>query len=82
MKFKAKKIIIGADLIKDIPTLISAYNDKKGVTAKFNKNILQRMNTELGTNINLNFYQHLAIYNKSKKRIEMRLKAKKIIISE
>ena len=77
MKFKAKKIIVGADLIKDIPTLISAYNDKKGVTAKFNKNILQRMNTELGTNINLNFYKQLAIYNKSKKRIEMRLKAKK-----
>ena len=76
-KFKAKKIIIGVDLVKDIPTLISAYDDKKGVTAEFNKNILQRMNTELGTNINLNFYKHLAIYNKSKKRIEMRLKAKK-----
>ncbi len=76
-KFKAKKIIIGADLIKNIPTLISAYDDKKGVTAKFNKNILKRINTELGGDINLNFYKHLAIYNKSKKRIEMRLKAKK-----
>ena len=77
-KFKAKKIIIGADLIKDTPTLISAYDDKKGVTAKFNKNILNRINTELGANIDLNLYQHLAIYNKSKKRIEMRLKSKKI----
>ena len=76
-KFKAKKIIIGADLVKDIPTLISAYNDKKGVTAKFNKNILQRINTELGGNIKLNSYKHLAIYNKSKKRIEMRLRSKK-----
>ena len=76
-KFKAKKIIIGADLVKDIPTLISAYDDKKGVTAKFNKNILQRINTELGGDINLNSYKHLAIYNKSKKRIEMRLKSKK-----
>jgi len=76
-KFKAKKVIIGADLVKDIPTLISAYNDKKGVTAKFNKNILQRINSELGGNINLNFYKHLAIYNKSKKRIEMKLKSKK-----
>ena len=76
-KFKAKKIIIGADLIKDIPTLISAYDDKKGITAKFNKNILQRINTELGADINLNFYKHLAIYNKQKKRIEMRLKSKK-----
>ena len=76
-KFKAKKIIIGADLVKDIPTLISAYNDKKGITAKFNKNILKRINTELGADINLNSYEHLAIYNKSKKRIEMRLKSKK-----
>ena len=76
-KFKAKKIIVGADLIKDIPTLISAYNDKKGVTAKFNKNILKRINTELGGDINLNFYKHLVIYNKSKKRIEMRLKSLK-----
>jgi dimethylhistidine N-methyltransferase len=75
-KFKAKKIIIGADLVKDIPTLISAYDDKKGVTAKFNKNILKRINTELGGNINLDSYKHLAIYNKSKNRIEMKLKSK------
>ena len=76
-KFKTKKIIIGADLVKDIPTLISAYDDKKGVTAKFNKNILRRIKSELGANINLNFYKHLAVYNKQKKRIEMRLKSKK-----
>jgi len=76
-KFKAKKIIIGVDLIKDIPTLISAYDDKKGVTAEFNKNILQRINNELGGDVNLNFYKHLAIYNKKKERIEMRLKSKK-----
>ena len=77
-KFKAKKIIIGADLVKDIPTLITAYDDKKGITAKFNKNILRRINSELGADINLNSYEHLAIYNKGKKRIEMRLKSKKI----
>ena len=76
-KFKAKMIIIGVDLIKDIPTLISAYDDKKGITAKFNKNILRRINTELGADINLNSYKHIAIYNKQKKRIEMRLKSKK-----
>ena len=77
LKFKAKKIIIGVDLVKDIPTLISAYNDKKGVTAEFNKNILQRINNELSGDINLSLYKHLAIYNKKKKRIEMRLKSKK-----
>lgn len=74
-KFKAKKIIIGVDLVKNIPTLISAYDDKKGVTKKFNKNILKRINSELGGNIDLNSYKHLAIYNKSKNRIEMKLKA-------
>jgi len=77
LKFKAKKIIIGVDLVKDIPTLISAYDDKKGVTAEFNKNILQRINNELGGDINLSLYEHLAIYNKKKQRIEMRLKSKK-----
>ena len=77
LKFKAKKIIIGVDLVKDIPTLISAYDDKKGVTAEFNKNILQRINNELGGDINLSLYKHLAIYNKKKQRIEMRLKSKK-----
>ena len=76
-KFKAKKIIIGVDLVKDIPTLISAYDDKKGITAEFNKNILQRINNELGGDINLNLYKHLAIYNTKKKRIEMRLKSRK-----
>ena len=76
-KFKAKKIIIGADLVKDVSTLISAYDDKKGITAKFNKNILKRINRELGADINLDLYKHLAIYNKSKKRVEMRLRSKK-----
>ena len=61
------RLLIGIDLVKNETLLNAAYNDSAGVTAKFNKNILQRMNTELGTNINLNFYKHLAIYNKSKK---------------
>ena len=74
-KFKAKKIIIGVDLIKEIKTLISAYDDKKGITAKFNKNILKRINTELDGDINLGLYKHIAVFNKSKKRIEMRLKS-------
>ena len=74
---KDNKIIIGVDLIKDIKTLISAYDDKKGITAKFNKNILKRINTELDGDINLGLYKHIAVFNKSKKRIEMRLKSTK-----
>ena len=81
-KFKAKKIIIGADLVKDIPTLITAYDDKKGVTAKFNKNILRRINTELGADINLNSYKHLAIYNKQKKRNNIRINGSNYLIKK
>ena len=63
IKFKAKKIIIGIDLVKDIKTLISAYDDKKGITARFNKNILKRINTELGGDINIDLYKHLVLYH-------------------
>ena len=53
----------------------SLKDDKKGITAKFNKNILKRINTELDGDINLDLYKHIAVFNKSKNRIEMRLKS-------
>lgn len=67
------KIIIGIDLIKDIQTLIDAYNDSKGITAKFNKNILLRANKELNANFNLEKFSHKAIFNEAYHRIEMHL---------
>jgi dimethylhistidine N-methyltransferase len=66
-------LIIGVDLIKAPEILNSAYNDKKGVTAKFNKNLLVRMNRELGANFKLETFEHHAFYNRERNRVEMHL---------
>jgi dimethylhistidine N-methyltransferase len=65
--------LIGTDLKKDIEVLEAAYNDTKGITADFNKNILTHLNRELGTSFNKNFFNHKAIWNEEKGRIEMHL---------
>ncbi len=77
--------LIGLDLIKDKQILESAYDDSQGVTAKFNLNILSRINDELDADFNLKNFSHLAIYNKEKQRIEMYLKSlvnQSVIISK
>ena len=65
--------LIGTDLKKDIEVLEAAYNDTKGITADFNKNILTHLNRELGTSFNKDFFNHKAIWNEEKGRIEMHL---------
>jgi dimethylhistidine N-methyltransferase len=67
--------LIGLDLVKDKPILESAYDDSQGVTAKFNLNILSRINAELDADFNLKNFSHHAIYNEEKQRIEMYLKS-------
>ena len=70
-------MIIGVDLEKDERILCSAYNDKTGVTARFNLNILVRINRELGANFDLSAFAHRAIYNRERHRIEMHLISRK-----
>lgn len=70
---KEGAMLIGVDLQKDKPVLEAAYNDCQGVTAAFNFNILQHINGTLGTEFNLAHFQHKAIYNETKSRIEMHL---------
>ncbi len=65
--------IVGVDLVKDQRVLQKAYNDKQGVTAKFNLNLLARINRELGANFDLSRFEHHAFYNREKSRIEMHL---------
>ncbi|HTF98599.1 MAG TPA: L-histidine N(alpha)-methyltransferase [Cellvibrio sp.] len=65
--------IIGVDLIKSPARLHCAYNDAEGVTRKFDLNILQRINRELGGNFNPEFFEHYAFFNPVKHRIEMHL---------
>lgn len=56
-------IFLGCDLVKDFETMRRAYSDSKGVTKKFNLNLLTRMNRELGTSFNEEQFEHLAFYN-------------------
>ncbi|WOH79275.1 L-histidine N(alpha)-methyltransferase [Bradyrhizobium sp. BEA-2-5] len=74
---KGAQMIIGADLEKDERILFDAYNDAAGVTARFNLNVLVRINRELGGNFDLSAFTHRAIYNRERHRIEMHLISKK-----
>jgi dimethylhistidine N-methyltransferase len=66
-------LLIGVDLQKDRHVIEAAYNDGAGVTAKFNKNLLARINRELGSDFDLAHWQHYAIYNPAEGRIEIYL---------
>lgn len=66
-------LLLGVDLVKDEHTLLAAYNDAAGVTAAFNKNVLQRLNRELGADFDLDAFTHEARWNRERSRIEMHL---------
>jgi len=66
-------LIVGVDLVKAPDILYRAYNDAEGVTAKFNLNLLARINRELGADFNLDAFEHHAFYNAERSRIEMHL---------
>jgi len=66
-------LLLGIDLHKNKKVLEAAYNDKKGMTARFNLNLLTRINRELRGEFNLECFVHRAFYNSSYKRIEMHL---------
>lgn len=68
-------LLIGVDLKKEVGTLEAAYNDRNGITAEFNKNILARINRELGADFDLEQFRHRAFYNSKQGRIEMHLES-------
>ncbi len=65
--------VVGVDLAKSPDILYRAYNDEEGVTAKFNLNLLARINRELGADFDLAAFEHHAFYNGEENRIEMHL---------
>ncbi len=68
-------LLLGTDLEKDEETQILAYDDPAGVTAAFNKNLLARINRELGADFDLSQFQHEARWNRDERRIEMHLRS-------
>jgi dimethylhistidine N-methyltransferase len=67
--------LVGVDLKKNVNILLPAYDDSRGVTAKFNLNILRRINRELDGEFDLQKFAHEAIYNEHEGRIEMHLRS-------
>lgn len=57
------RLMVGFDLVKESETILNAYNDKQGITATFNYNLLHRINTELGANFNVSTFEHAPIYD-------------------
>jgi len=68
-------LLLGTDLVKDPGVLLPAYNDAQGGTARFNKNILARINRELGGSFDLDLCRHVAVWNPQRSRIEMHLES-------
>lgn len=66
-------ILLGADLRKDIARIESAYNDRRGVTAEFNRNMLAVLNRELGADFDPASFEHRAYFDEEMSRIEMHL---------
>jgi dimethylhistidine N-methyltransferase len=69
-------LLIGVDLRKDVAVLEAAYNDAQGVTAAFNLNMLTHLNHLIGSDFDVQQWQHVAFFNSAASRIEMHLQAK------
>ena len=72
---KEDSFLLGVDKVKDEKIINSAYNDSKGITKKFNKNILKVINKEYKLNFNENNFLHNAKFNSEKSQIEMYLES-------
>ncbi|WP_411080139.1 L-histidine N(alpha)-methyltransferase [Streptomyces sp. cmx-18-6] len=72
-------LLLGTDLVKDEKTLVAAYDDASGVTAAFNKNVLNVVNRELGADFPLDDFEHVAVWNPEQRWIEMRLRARRAL---
>jgi L-histidine N-alpha-methyltransferase len=67
------RFLLGADLRKDPRVIEAAYNDRQGVTAEFNRNVLRVLNRDLGADFDLSRFEHRAFYDRALHRIEMHL---------
>lgn len=68
-------LLLGTDMVKDEEILLPAYDDREGVTAEFNLNVLGRLNRELGADFDLSGFRHCVRWNRADSRIEMHLES-------
>jgi L-histidine N-alpha-methyltransferase len=70
-------LLLGTDLVKAESRLVAAYDDAQGVTAAFNRNLLDVLNRELNANFDVGSFCHHAVWNAEESRIEMRLRSQR-----
>jgi L-histidine N-alpha-methyltransferase len=73
-------LLLGTDLVKDVDTLVAAYDDSAGVTAEFNRNVLLVLNRELGADFDPEAFAHVALWDADREWIEMRLRAERDMV--
>ena len=74
------RLLIGVDLVKPAPVLDAAYDDALGVTAAFNRNVLNHVNRLAGTDFDVRDWRHLAFFDAAHSRIEMHLEARRDVL--
>ncbi|GAA2718893.1 MULTISPECIES: L-histidine N(alpha)-methyltransferase [Streptomyces] len=75
-------LLLGTDLVKDPGVLVPAYDDARGVTAAFNKNVLAVINRELGADFDPGDFDHVALWDARQEWIEMRLRARRAVVAK
>jgi L-histidine N-alpha-methyltransferase len=70
-------LLLGTDLVKDVDRLVAAYDDARGVTAAFNRNVLSVIDRELDADFDPDAFDHVARWNPDSEWIEMRLRAQR-----
>ena len=73
----ADHLLLGTDLVKDVDVVEAAYNDRTGVTAAFNRNVLAVLNRELGADFPTEHFEHVAFFDPEREWMEMRLRARR-----
>jgi L-histidine N-alpha-methyltransferase len=72
-----EQLLLGAGLAIDPEVMVPAYDDSKGITAEFNRNVLRVLNRELGADFEVESFSHVAVWNADQEWIEMRLRAER-----
>ncbi len=73
------RFLLGIDMLKPVEMLERAYNDSRGITAEFNRNILTVLNRELRADFDLSHFDHVAFYSAAKEQVEMHLRANRSV---
>lgn len=71
------QLLLGVDLVKDSAVMHAAYNDSAGITASFNRNLLVRINRELGGHFDPDAFCHVSFWNEAASRIELHLESRR-----